>query len=85
MTIKEFIESYQSMDDKYKSPNGSKLSETMAKCTSVWSNDACRGYLIATAKCLNMSVKDIKALLKAVNEQFSYYSIVEAEKIYFNF
>ena len=85
MTVKDFMENNQKLDDKFKSSNGAKLSETMAACTSVWSNDACRGYLIAVAKRLKMSPEKIKSMLNAVEEAFSDYTIDEAEKIYFNF
>lgn len=40
----------QALDNRFTSPSGEKLSETMAKCTSVWSNGATKGYLIRAAQ-----------------------------------
>ncbi len=85
MTIKDYMDDLRKLDDKYKTSDGEKFSESMAQCTSVWDNDACRGYLIAAAKRLKMSHEKILSLLGTIDVAFSNYTVDEAAKIYIDF
>ncbi len=85
MTIKDYLDDLQKKCDNIKTSDGKKLSEAMAECTSVWDNDACRGYLIAAAKRLKMSREKIKSLLNVIEFAFSDYTVDEAAKIYIDF
>lgn len=85
MTIKDYMDDLRKLDDKYKTSDGEKFSESMAACTSVWDNDACRGYLIAAAKRLKMSREKILSLLGTIDAAFSDLTQDEAAKVYYNF
>lgn len=85
MTIKDYLDDLQKLDDKFKCSDGKKYSETMAECTSVWDNDACRGYLMTAAKRLKMSREKIVALLDAIDLAFSDLTQDEAAKIYYDY
>lgn len=85
MTIKDYVDDLQKLDDKFKWGDGKKYSEGMIECTSVWDNDACRGYLIAAAKRLKMSREKILSLLGTIDAAFSDLTQDEAAKIYINF
>lgn len=85
MTIKKYLEDCKELDGKFKFKDGKTYSEVAQETTSVWSNDAVRGYLIAAAKRLKMSHEKINALLGAIGIMFDDYTQDEAEKIYFNF
>lgn len=85
MTIKDYLDELREMDENYKTSDGKKLSETMEECTSIWDNDACRGYLIAAAKRLKMSREKIISLITVIEYAFSDYTVDEAAKIYINF
>lgn len=85
MTIKDYMDDLRKLDDKYKTSDGEKFSKSMAACTSVWDNDACRGYLIAAAKRLKISREKILSLLGTIDVAFSDYTVDAAAKIYHNF
>ena len=85
MTIKNFLDRLKENDDKFTNPDGLKLSETMEQCTEIWSNDACRGYLLAAAKQLKMQRKLIEAMIAELRFQFDTLSVDDAEKLYLNF
>ena len=85
MTIKDFLDKLKKNDEKFHNLDGLKLSDVMAECTSIWDNDACRGYLIATAKYLKMTKEEIEKMLKIMRYMFSEYSVEEAAKIYIEF
>lgn len=85
MTIKDYLDDVQKLDDKFRWKDGKKYSEGMAEMTSIWDNDACRGYLIAAAKRLKMSREKIISLLGAIDVAFSDLTQDEAAKIYIDF
>lgn len=85
MTIKEFMEKNQALDKKFTNSDGKKLSETMAKYTSVWSNGAAEGYVIKAAEALHMSREKIEELLDTMEWAFSELTVEEAEKIYYDY
>lgn len=85
MTIKEFMNSNQALDNKFTNTDGKKLSETMAEITSVWSDTAAKGYVIKAAKALQMNDEKINELLDAIEWAFDELTIEEAEKVYNDF
>lgn len=85
MTIKEFMEENQALDNQFTSSCGEKLSETMAKCTSVWSNDAAKGYIITMAQRMGMSQLTLDKLLEEINYAFSDLTVKEAEQKYYDY
>lgn len=85
MTIKDYLDDLQKLDDKFKWSDGKKYSEGIAECTSIWSNDACRGYLIVAAKQLKLSKIEIGKLLRYLNYAFDCYTQDEAEQVYIKY
>ena len=85
MTIKEFMDGNQALDNQFTSPSGEKFSETMAKCTNVWSNDAAKGYIITAAQRMGMSQLTLDELLEEINCAFSDLTVEEAEQEYYDY
>ena len=84
MTIKEFIDQFKALDDKFNNQDGEKLSEIIAESTSVWNNDAAKGYLLFAAKALKINDKKVNALLSEMEYTFEIMTVEEAEKYYIN-
>ena len=85
MTIKEFMDGNKALDNRFTSPSGEKLSETMAKCTSVWSNASAKGYLIRATQMLKMSREQTQTLLERMDWAFDDLTVEEAERVYNDF
>lgn len=85
MTIKEFMEKNQALDNKFTNPDGKKLSEVMAETASIWSNDSAKGYVIKAAQSLKMSRKQIDELLQRMQWAFDDLTVEEAEKLYYEY
>lgn len=78
MTIKEFIEEWE------KNPN-KELAKAVIEGKDVWSNDACRGYIIKAMKELDYKEDEIREIVKHLYSVFDFITVTEAEEIYHNF
>ena len=82
MTIKEYLDKAKELDDKFINRNGKLYSETVTETTDIWSNDACRGYLLYACESLNIDEKTRQALLSELRHAFDDYTTDQAEKHY---
>ena len=48
----------------------------------MWSNDACRGYVIMAMQDCGFSHKDIQRVVRQLYEVFDFHTISEAEQKY---
>lgn len=49
---------------------------------NMWSNDACRGYVIMAMQDCGFSHKDIRCVVRQLYEVFDFHTISEAEQKY---
>ena len=89
MTIKNFMEKAQELDDTYKPMNKDdkrKYSEMLAEITELWSNAACLGYLRKACSVAKregiINEEQEKFLINEMKYQFDMMSIPEAEEMY---
>ncbi len=83
MTIKEYMESLKRLDGQFKpSTAGRRLSEVMADTCQIWSNTACKGYLIRAAERAKIDSAKIRELLDNMECAFGDISVDDAEQIY---
>lgn len=69
----------------HKSQDGQSIADLMAAETPIWSNDACRGYLIAALRLCGQDREQILTALDAMDRVFSDKTVPEAELTYSNF
>ena len=50
----------------------------------VWSNDACRGYVIMAMQDCGFSHEDIRRVVRQLHEAFDFQTINEAEQKYYH-
>lgn len=54
----------------------------LAAATDIWSNDACKGYVIVTLQNLGYPKAQIVAIVNELENSFSDVSVDEAEQLY---
>ena len=74
MTIKDFRDLCKRED----------IYNFLAGATDIWSNDACKGYVIATLKSMGVSGEQISTVVKELESSFSDLTVDEAAKVYQN-
>jgi len=85
MTVKEYIESLDRMNGKFKpSKDGTDIKESMLNSTRIWSNDACKGYALKAMQNSGLKEDLIKAVLTEMSYCFNNITVEEAEKEYIN-
>lgn len=85
MKLKDYKEDLKKLDERFKPKEGCrKLSEQMLEDVEIWSNDACRGYIIKAAELLEMDPATIQGVVYKLSRVFDDYTITEAEQIYIN-
>lgn len=82
MTIKDYMSKQREQDERLKSADGVLYSEMMADTMDVWSNNACKGYLIEAAQSEGLTPEAIKNLLNALEWAFDTRTVDEVESIY---
>lgn len=85
MTIKEYLDDAKTLDDRMICASGKLYSETMAESMDIWSNDACRGYLLYACESLDIDEKTRRALLNELRYAFDFHSVDEAAKHYIDY
>ena len=53
--------------------------------TSIWSNDACYGYMIIAMRNAGYKEKDIDTMIRYLHSAFEEYLVEEAEKEWINY
>ena len=81
MTIKRYMEDMRKLDAKFKNPDGILFSDAMATNTDIWSNNACRGYMLLAAKESGLSVQTAAELLNNLHSLFERVSVDKAAQI----
>ena len=73
MKVAEYIQK-----NKEAMPAG--LAEMLSQETSIWSNDACYGYVIIAMRNAGYKEKEIDTLIRYLHSAFEEYAVEEAEK-----
>lgn len=88
MTIKAYLDSHRKLNLRNADPSGPSWIDVIQESTSIWSNNACKGYLI---KALNLYCKnndaqfdkdEAQSLLYALSMVFDDISVEEAETFF---
>lgn len=77
MTVKDYLEKNKVL------PDG--LQETLLEQTEIWTNEACRGYVIKALERMEKPKEEIEKVLSSLNAAFDDFSIEEAEQTWRNF
>lgn len=59
-----------------------ELAELLAQETSIWTNDACAGYLIRAMELVGWKAKQINTVLSGLYGAFDDLSVEEAEELW---
>lgn len=62
-----------------------KLADILLQDTSIWTNDACYGYVIVAMKNAGYSRKKISDMFMFLHSAFEEFSVEEAEEKWINF
>lgn len=73
MKVAEYIQ-------KNKEAMPAELAEMLEQETSIWSNDACYGYVIIAMRNAGYKEKDIDTMIRYLHSAFEEYLVEEAEK-----
>ena len=65
MTVKEYLESFQSANLTTATPGDPSFMETIQDAAEIWSNNACRGYFLWVARAVGLSSQQIRDMLNA--------------------
>ena len=84
MKIKEFIKDVRKLDKKFSSSSGRLLSDTLIDDMDIWSNQACKGYLLKAVKYVGLAPDLVTELRNALDMAFSEMSVEDAEEYYEN-
>lgn len=76
MTINEFLKGIPAM----KSKDGTTLKDTMMDTVSIWTNDACEGYVVKAMMIAGYDNQQIKEVVAVMRDLFNDMSVEEAEK-----
>lgn len=77
MTVKDYIEKNKVL------PDG--LQETLLEQTNIWTNEACRGYVIKALERMEKPKEEITKVISSLNAVFDELSIEEAEQAWRSF
>ena len=78
MKVAEYIQ-------KNKETMPAELAEMLFTETSIWSNDACYGYVIIAMRNAGYKEKDIDTMIRYLHSAFEEYLVEEAEKEWINY
>lgn len=88
MTIKAYLDTHRKLNLQNRDPSGPKWIDIIQETTSIWSNNACKGYFIKALKLYSERVKgefdenEAQQLLYALSRVFDDISVEEAEKFF---
>lgn len=77
MTVKDYIEKNKALPDE--------LQAVLLEQTNIWTNEACRGYVIKVLERMEKSKEEIEKVISNLNASFDEISIEEAEQAWRNF
>lgn len=80
MTIKEYLQDLQGLP--HKSKDGQTIADAMAEATSIWSNNACKGYALEAMKAAGLSEEQRAEVLHQMSIAFDDLTVEEAEQKY---
>ena len=78
MKVAEYIQ-------KNKEAMPPELAEMLTQETSIWSNDACYGYMIIAMRNAGYKEKDIDTMIRYSHSAFEEYSVEEPEREWINY
>ncbi len=82
MTIEEYEKQLEECDKRFKpQADGTTYSEVMKTQMSIWSNSACKGYVMSAARDL-LDDETLRTLLGRLEGEFDMKSVEEAENYY---
>ena len=84
MTIEKYLEKLETMKAKPRREGQPSLADMMKRTTSIWDNDAAKGYALAAAEKIGMDAEQIEKLLDAMTAVFGGMSVDEAAEHYKN-
>lgn len=88
MTIKAYLDAHRKLNLQNADNAGPKWIDIIQESTSIWSNNACKGYVILALKKLssshNLDDNFIQNVIYKLNSVFDDVSEEEAEKFYEN-
>lgn len=61
------------------------LAQLLNEETSIWTNDACRGYCVAALESAGFQRKEIVKIMAGLTQAFDSYSVEEAERKWLSF
>lgn len=88
MTIKAYLDEHRKLNLQNRDPSGPKWIDVIQESTSIWSNNACKGYLIKALKyyCDSNDAQfdkdETQSLLYALSRVFDDVSVEEAEEFF---
>lgn len=84
MTIKAYLDEHRKLNLRNRDPNGPDWIDIIQESTSIWSNNACKGYLVKALKhyCdkedAQFDQDEVQKLLFALSRVFDDVSVEEA-------
>lgn len=89
MTIKAYLDEHRKLNLQNRDPSGPKWIDIIQETTSIWSNNACKGYVLKALKRYLQSYVEpatdddfIQRILYALSVVFDDVSVEEAEKFF---
>lgn len=81
MTIQEYLDDLDKMP-AMTSAKGKSLRSAMLQSVSIWSNDACRGYVLRALKDADVDTETHKQIMQALHWAMDEMTVGEAEQEY---
>lgn len=81
MTIKEYLDE---IPDYLRAQDGTAYKEKVKSIVHIWSQEAARGYCIASMKDAGLSKEQITAVMLYMSKNFNDISVSKAENIWKN-
>ena len=82
MTIEKYLEKLETIKAKPSREGQPSLADMMKRTTSIWDNDAAKGYTLAASEEIGMDAEQITRLLDAMTAIFREMSVDEAAEHY---
>lgn len=82
MTIEKYLEKLETIKAKPSREGQPSLADMMKRTTSIWDNDAAKGYTLAASEEIGMDAEQITRLLDAMTAIFGEMSVDEAAEHY---
>ena len=81
MTIGQYLNDLEKLP-AYRSKNGATLKDSLINSTSIWSNDAAKGYALHAMTEAGLELEQISEVLRQMSQAFNDMPVDGAEQFY---